>query len=648
MINKLASDQTNTSQDDFSLPVSRADARRIQWELFQPYVGRFVLLAGIAVALSFLTSITQVALTPLLEIVLHGSGVVTDSLGPDAQSFSFDLNQMGLSILNLAARTTGFTEPWSLLLVTSGTYLVLALVGQLASFYTRYLADRLRARITVGFSHKIYSHILHLPLSFLDKHQAGWLQSRLINDGRRVADMLNELVIDGLSNTLLSVFYVILLLRTDLRLTIIAAGAGVMHIFVSRWLAGMLVERIRGELGSIARMQAGLQERLMAVRDVKVLGGEAHEQTAFLKAITGYAMAAMRNHFIKRIEPPVRSGINQVVIVVVMLFGAWELIHGRLTTSAFLLFMYFAQSLIAPLAKLAGILLQAQNITTSLEGVSYILSQAPETSGDSPLPPEGFREALVMRDLSFSYENLPVLRGINLTINKGEMVALVGRSGAGKTTLVDLLLRLYDPVEGNIELDGVPIREYDLTQYRRLYGVVAQDAALFNETVHENIAYARPELTREDVVQAARVANAEGFILSELPNGYETILGERGVLISGGQRQRIAIARAVAHRPQILVLDEATSSLDTESERLVQDAITRVVKGCTAIVIAHRLSTVRMADKIVVLKEGQIVEVGSHEELLARSGEYRYLHDLQFYDAETAEATESSRSAHPA
>jgi len=630
------------SEDDVVFQVAPEEARRIRRGLFRPHVGRFAVIGAIAIVLSGLTSAAEMSMAPILEIVLRGPGAIEEMLAAEAQPFTFDLNRMGLVILRAVGQATGFTRLWDILVVTSLGFLALSLISEAALFGIRYLAERLRARVTVDFSHRIYKHILHLPLSFLHKHQAGWLQSRLINDGRGVAMTLNQLLIDGSSNILLSTFYVILLIRTDFRLALIAAAAGAIHIGVSRGLGKLIVQRIRGELGSIARMQAEVQERLMAVRDVKVLAGEAHERTTFLGMARDYAQAALRHYVIERVEPPLRTAINKAVIVAVMLFGAWELMNGRLTTSGFLLFMFFAQKLIAPLATLTGVILQIQSVNASLEGIVYILSQAPEVSSGRPLPPGGFREALVVKDLSFSYKDLPVLRNISLTIKKGEMVALVGRSGAGKTTLVDLLLRLYETPEGCIELDGTSVADFDLTAYRRLFGVVPQDAFLFNETVANNIAYARPGLTHEDVEQAARIANAEGFILNDLPNGYDTMLGERGVLVSGGQRQRIAIARAVAHRPQILVLDEATSSLDTESERMVQDAITRVVKGCTAIVIAHRLSTVRMADKIVVLKEGQIIETGSHKELLALNGEYRYLYDLQFQDASAgAESADS-------
>lgn len=631
------------SVPDHTFPL--AESERGTWPIFKllrPYLGHLVLLALVSIGLSFLTGATRVALTPLLEIVLNSSAseLVVDNAS-DAQPLTFDLNHLGLWLLNLTARATGWADPWHLLLVTSGIYLALTLIGVVASFGTRYFAEVIRFQVARDLGHKLFNHILRLPLSFLNRHQTGWLQSRMTTDPRYAVNTLNGLIIDGLSNSLLSVFYAFLLVRTDTRLAIVAAVAGLVHVGLSRSLAGTLKERIRADLGSSAQTQATTQERLMAVREVKVLAGEEYEQTSFWELLTSQLRATMRHTMFKSVEIPVRESINQVVLVAVMLFGAWELLNGHLTTSAFLLFMFFAQSLISPLAKLAGVFLQAESIRTSLEGVVYILSQEQESSGGHPMPPSGLHETLVLRDVSFAYEDLPVLRDINLTIKKGEMVALVGRSGAGKTTLVDLLLRFYEPSAGSIELDGVPIGEFDLSQYRRLFGMVPQDTLLFADTVYNNIAYARPELTREEVEQAARVANAEGFILNELPEGYDTIVGERGVMLSGGQRQRIAIARAVAHRPAILVLDEATSSLDTEAERLVQDAIARVVKGYTAIVIAHRLSTVRMANKIVVLEEGQIVEMGTHDELLAQNGEYRYLYDLQFRAHEATDETEA-------
>ncbi|NDJ53695.1 MAG: ATP-binding cassette domain-containing protein, partial [Chloroflexi bacterium] len=261
---------------------------------------------------------------------------------------------------------------------------------------------------------------------------------------------------------------------------------------------------------------------------------------------------------------------------------------------------------------------------------AFLLDQQTEPSGTQAISIGDFQQAIEVDGISFAYEDAPVLENITLSIKKGEMVALVGRSGAGKSTLVDLILRFYQPDSGTIRLDGQPISNYQLDNYRRLFGVVSQDGALFNDTVRQNIAYARPDLRDEQIEKAARIANAHNFVLNDLPEGYDTLLGERGVRLSGGQRQRIAIARAVVDEPPILVLDEATSALDTESERLVQEAIARVVQGSTAIVIAHRLSTIRMADKIVVLKAGRIVETGTHDELIQLNGEYRHLHDLQF------------------
>lgn len=623
-----------------SQPHDPAQSLRSNWQtllLLQPYLGRLALLSLAAVGLSFLAGITQIALTPLLEIVLGISGISLSAPVAEGGGVSFDLSHLGTLILYRVSNITGLDVPedlWPLLVIISLTYLMLTLIGQASTLGTRQWGLRIRLHIIQDLRYRAYTHILRLPLSFLRRYQAGWILSRLLNDTRYAAIMVNNLIVDGLSNVLLSAFYVYLLIRTDVRLTVVAAIAGTIQIVFSQIITGTVTQRTRIERRVEAKVGGALQERLNVLREVKALAGESYEQQSVSKIMSEFSAASYRQQAIQHSETPIRTMINQTVLVGVMIFGMKELLDGRLTTSAFLLFMFFAQRLIGPLSSLAGIMLQATTIAASLEGVAFILDQENEATGGRTISRDHFKESITLENVHFSYDDssmeMPVLHDLNLTIKRGDMVAIVGRSGAGKSTLVDLILRFFPPTAGQIKIDGVPIQDYDLTAYRRLFGTVSQDGALFDDTVYENIAYARPYLTREEVEQAARIANAEDFILHDLDEGYNTRLGERGVRLSGGQRQRIAIARAVAHRPPILILDEATSSLDSESEHQVQEAIARVIKGSTAIVIAHRLSTIRMADQIVVLKDGCIVETGTHEELLAQEGEYRYLYDLQF------------------
>jgi subfamily B ATP-binding cassette protein MsbA len=304
------------------------------------------------------------------------------------------------------------------------------------------------------------------------------------------------------------------------------------------------------------------------------------------------------------------------------------MLSGRLTTAGFFLYLYIGRAVLDPLTSLARTIKLIQTTFASSERVQALFGEIPSIK-DGPKDKKSFDKSLVFENVSFKYGNEPVLKRVNFEVRKGEITALVGPSGAGKSTIIDLILRFYDPQQGRILIDGIDLRELQLDNYRKMMGVVTQDSILFNAPVAQNIAYPSAEISQPQVENAAHVANAHEFV-KNLPKGYDTFVGDRGMLLSGGQKQRVTIARAVYHKPQLLILDEATSSLDTESERLVQQAIDKVIEATTAIVIAHRLSTVVHAAKIIVLDKGEIIDQGRHQELYDRCDLYRTLCDLQF------------------
>lgn len=598
-------------------------------EFFKPYAVSLGALILVSVILSLISGASQVALTPLLEIVLGGT---EQAVPAPAAGFSFDLNNIGLSVLQFVQHITGLTDRFQLLLVSTITYLALVLIGQGLGFATRIWAYRLQLVMAHSLEHRLIGHIFRLPMSLLDHQRIGALQQRLVSDINQAMNTVSDLIIDGLTSILLSAFYILLLVKTDIRLTLIAAFAGIVQLGISQILSRTARERTIESVTTGADLGAFRQELLASIREIKLHSAERYEEKRFFDMVRQFVSVMQKYKMYKSIERPARISLNRVIVVVIMLFGAWELLNGHLTVAAFVLFMFFAQNLTGPLSQVASIILNAVEIRAMLSGVISLFELDQEPSGTKIAEPSDFQHELRICNLSFQYADKPVLHHINLTIPKSKVIALVGQSGAGKSTLVDLILRLYLPTQGHIEMDGVPIHEFNLQGYRRLFGVVSQSTTLFNDTVYNNIAYSHPELTQDDIIRAARIANAEEFIVNDLPNGYDTILGERGVLLSGGQRQRIAIARAVVHQPPILIMDEATSALDTESERLVQDAIEKVIQNCTAIIIAHRLSTILKADQIVVMRGGRIIETGTHDELLARGGEYHYLYQLQFQE----------------
>jgi len=505
--------------------------------------------------------------------------------------------------------------------------------------------------VTRDLRNAVYRHLAHLPLGYFTQMKAGQILSRVINDTFEARLILTQIVTQGLQSASLVVVYIAILFSISWKLTLIAL---IILPLLGVSLQPMLKRLRKGNLrrGNVhGEMTSVLQETISGIRLVKASGTESYEEARFADGSNKYARSSLKMTRLALVAPPVTEVIGTLIAVLVLWIGALQVLQSSTMTGATLLaFLTLVLRLLQPLKQLSQMRTTAQSSLASAERLFEILDSPAEFQRDSGTRDKAtFERELRFENVTFAYEeDAPVLSGIDLVARKGEVVALVGPSGSGKSTLVDLIPRFYEPGEGRILLDGVDTREIKLPALRSLTGIVSQETVLFHDSVRNNIAYGAPgRYTQEQIEAAARAANAHEFIV-ELPDGYDTMLGERGTRLSGGQRQRLAIARALLSDPPILILDEATSALDTESERLVQEAVDRLLQGRTVFVIAHRLSTVTHADQILVLDRGEIVERGTHAELLAKRGAYSRLYTLQFGgngEADDQAASSSSRMA---
>ena len=502
----------------------------------------------------------------------------------------------------------------------------------------------LQEYVTRDLRNTVYRHLAHLPLGYFTQMKAGQILSRVINDTFETRLILTQVVTQSLQSASLVLVYIAILFSISWKLSLIAL---VILPLLGFSLQPMLKKLRRGNLrrGNVhGEMTSVLQETISGIRLVKASGAEAYEEGRFADGSNKYARSSLKLTRLALLAPPITEIIGTLIAVLILWIGAWQVLRdGTMTGATLLAFLTLVLRLLQPLKQLSQMRTTAQSSLASAQRLFEILDSPAEFQRD-----RGTREKMAFeRDLrfvgvSFSYADAPVLKGIDFTVRKGEVVALVGPSGSGKSTLVDLIPRFYEPSEGRILVDGIDTREIKLPGLRALTGIVSQETVLFHDTVRNNIAYGAPgQYSQQQIEDAAKAANAHSFI-TDLPLGYETMLGERGTRLSGGQRQRLAIARALLSDPPILILDEATSALDTESERLVQEAIDRLLQGRTVFVIAHRLSTIAHADQILVLDRGEIVEQGSHAELLARRGAYHRLYSLQFGDADEASMVPSA------
>jgi ATP-binding cassette, subfamily B, bacterial MsbA len=496
----------------------------------------------------------------------------------------------------------------------------------------------LQEYVTRDLRNSVYRHLAHLPLGYFTQMKAGQILSRVINDTFETRLILTQIVTQSLQSASLVLVYIVILFSISWKLSLIAL---VILPLLGFSLQPMLRKLRRGNLrrGNVhGEMTSVLQETISGIRLVKSAGTEGYEESRFADGSNKYARSSLKLTRLALLAPPITEIIGTLIAVIILWIGAWQVLRdGTMTGATLLAFLTLVLRLLQPLKQLSQMRTTAQSSLASAERLFEILDSPAEFQRDRGTRDEAvFERDLRFEGVSFSYGDAPVLTRIDLTARKGEVIALVGPSGSGKSTLVDLIPRFYEPKEGRIVLDGIDTREIKLPALRGLTGIVSQETVLFHDTVRNNIAYGAAErYSQEQIEAAARAANAHDFIV-ELPRGYDTLLGERGTRLSGGQRQRLAIARALLSDPPILILDEATSALDTESERLVQEAIDRLLQGRTVFVIAHRLSTIARADQILVLDRGEIVEQGTHAELLARRGAYYRLYSLQFGDADEA------------
>ena len=503
--------------------------------------------------------------------------------------------------------------------------------------FGRFFACYFMANVRVGAIHDlrkdVYNKILILPLQFYGKQRKGDVMARITTDVQEVEvsilNYLEMLIKDPLTIIFYFAFMISLSAKLTLFVLIILPIAGLLIGKVGK----MLKKESKDGQKKLAGIISTVEETISGLRIIKAFNAIRYSGEKFEEQNTAYIKVLRGIHRKRDMSSPMSEFLSAIVVIIVLWFGGTLILGGKgnIMAADFISYIVVFSQIITPAKSFSNGYYNVQKGIASAERIFEILdADETITEKDNALIINTFNDNISYNDVVFRYGKEDVLRGINLKIEKGKMIALVGESGGGKSTMVDLLPRFYDVSEGSITLDGHDLRDYKISDLRGLMGIVSQESILFNDTVFNNIAFGMENVSKEAVVEAAKIANAHDFIM-ELEHGYDTVIGDRGMNLSGGQRQRLSIARAVLKNPPILILDEATSSLDTESERLVQDALAKVMEQRTSIVIAHRLSTIQHADEIIVVQKGQIIERGKHDELIALGGVYKKLTDLQSF-----------------
>lgn len=625
----------------------------------RPYLGQLILSTLFMIVFSVLSGMSVLMISPFLGTLFSteapldaGAGEATgEAAGEAAGQLAAPPPVSGApAALDLGAGVTGLTglrdrlkarvdgyllrgtkleALWRICVIFFFIYLVKNAAGYLQAVLMSYVG----LRMIKDLRDELFTKFMHLPLAFYHQRRAGELISRATNDVQVAYKCVNVSFTNLVRDPIFIVVFLAQALLISWQLTLLALAVLPLSMLIIIRIGQKLRKYSHRQQEKMANLTSILQETVTGVRVVKAFVMERFEGARFLAESHRLFRDMYKMARIERLSSPLTEQLSVGVGLFILWYGGRQVLAGaqQLPPDLFIVFLVCIFSLVHPVKALSGVNNNIQEGMAAAERIFAVLDVVPE-----PVAAPGARELarprgeVAFEDVWFAYvPGEPVLRGISLRVAPGEVVALVGPSGAGKSTLVDLIPRFYEPQQGRVLIDGQDVRGFTLPSLRRAMGIVTQEVILFNDTVRANIAYGLRDVDQARIEAAARAANAHDFI-AQMPRGYDTVIGDRGVKMSGGQRQRLSIARAILKDPPILILDEATSALDTESELLVQEAIDRLVRDRTTIVIAHRLSTIQSADRIHVLKDGRLVQTGTHAELVEAEGPYRALHNLQF------------------
>lgn len=560
--------------------------------LIKPYSGRVILAGFLSLGVSGINGVLAWLMKPVIDDVLIKKDITYLAILPIAIIFLFTFRGAFIAAQSYLMKSTGM-------------------------------------KIVNGLRNKLYQHLCSLPMSYIKRESSGSIISRFLNDVNMLQDLVarsvKDLFVEGATVIVLTVFA--FYKRWELALFVLIVGP--FALYGVQRIGKRLKTTVKKAQQRISILTEALTETLNGFKIIKIFGRPADTIDSFKEKNHAFYREVMRTVRLSEAVSLLMELVGGVAIAFVIWYGGSLVVKGSLTPGDLASFVVAIMMIHTPAKRLAGVNNNIQQAKVSFERLSEIFQVEPERGGKVEI--REFRDSIEFRDVTFRYPGTQriVLDGINLKIKKGEVVAVVGKSGVGKTTLVDLIPRFYDPQRGSVLIDGIDLREISLSSLRNLIGIVSQDIILFNDTIRNNIRFAKPDATEEEVIAAAKAAHAHEFIM-EFPHGYDTVIGERGTRLSGGQAQRLSIARAILKNPPILILDEATSSLDAQSEFFVRMALENLMKEKTVIVIAHRLSTIKKVSRIVVLDRGKIVEQGTHTELIQLEGAYRKLYEHQF------------------